>query len=332
MAPSKKKPGPLGLGHDSGGDLVAFARDLALGVLSRNNPICLPGPIGICIRPRDLLNALAKPSAPPKVTNIDEIIFHIHMEIAKDRRNYNEPRFENWFRGQLLRKPTSQLTPDESPWETPWERIGIQVSFHTDDGKAAVDFESSLQNPAAAVVYWGHALQDENDVLHSMGLHIPVGSKSYMSSAVLRDKLTRAKAPLIVIASCDSKYAVTGEKPPMINVLVEKRDKRIVRETSYGSPKLYFKDSGPQPVIVVTDSGTDLVSNSLNFAAALGVFFASLAGIRVDGDWHQNTLELNEPNAKAMNVTDALAACNKFMGTDSLVLAHGDDSFRIFSS
>jgi hypothetical protein len=187
-----------------------------------------------------------KPKSADQV-KIDTIIFHLYLPITvkgdkPGSKSFLAQDFFDWIKGTK-----DDAVPDDGKiheWQQDhWETEGISLELNTALATGVDDFKKSLQRKGAIVVYLGHSSLDEYHGNRSMGLTPQGRSKPEIPSDDLRALLKKSTACLVIVASCDSL-------------------------TSVGTP-------GDSAAIISTDSGPDKMTNTIQWANALGAFSSS---------------------------------------------------------
>jgi hypothetical protein len=214
---------------------------------------------------------------------------HLHLYLPITVTKYTAQKYYEYIRGP---EPGPN---DPDHWTNRWDEGGISLVPHFDIKTAVADFKKSLQESGAVVVYMGHTTLDLKKGV-ALGLTPKGGKQPEIPTKDLTDLLKKAKASLIVLAGCDSKSCIG---------------------TFSGGP-----------VVVVTDSGKDLKTNTLEWAPALRAFLDVLIGSEVD-DKGKVMLLSGGPGT----VNDALDAATrefvKVKSEDRFKLAHGKGSWKM---
>ena len=281
-------PGPLGLDLKLADAQLSLRCDVGC---HRGHP---PGPIRVADGPKDKSKKMAK--AAPAATKT--IIFHIYVPIipvgdTPGNKGYSVQDFIDWFKA-----PDDPRIPDVGKWSV--ENIDLEFFINTKSG--VIDFQNSLKREGAIVVYIGHSTltppkSPKDPEGPSRGLSPDNPRKGpEIPNTTLRALLSKSKASLVIIASCDSKTAVGN--------------------LSVGPP------------IIVTNSGTDRVTLIPRMANAVATFLFLLIG------WERDKQEQpNNPHKGGHGtINEALAAsAAEFKDMDDrFELAHGDGSIKLF--
>ena len=159
-----------------------------------------------------------------------------------------------------------------------FEQAGMQIVLHNNPGTAVTDLKASLKTLGSVVVYFGHTVLGRNTTL---GLNPAGGSKPAITNAELVKLLNAAKAKIVLLAGCATDGCV----------------RKVTGDT----------------VVIVTRSGKDRLTNTLQWAPAVRVFLDELL--------------LNN------TVGEALAAANgafaKVSTTDSFKMINGDPTLKL---
>jgi hypothetical protein len=292
MAPSRK-PGPLQLDVH----LTNSHRTWCDVGCQRGHT---PGPIRVAEGPSDKAK---KPATTARTAPIRTIIFHIYVPIipvgdAPGNRGYSVQDYIDWFKA-----PYDTRLPEVGKWSS----ANIDLEFFTTPKSGVTDFTNSLQREGAIVVYIGHSTltrpkSPKDPDGPSLGLSPYHPSKGpEIPNSTLRTLLSKSKASLVIIASCDSKTAVGNLR------------------------------AGPP--IIVTNSGKDRVTLIPRNANAVASFLFLLIG------WERDTDEQPNKTHKGGHgtINEALEAeAKEFKGTDQsqavedrFELVHGDGSIKL---
>jgi hypothetical protein len=259
-----------------------------------------PGPIRVAEGPSDKSKNVATVA---RAATIKNIIFHIYVPIipvgdTPGNKGYSVQDFIDWFKA-----PYDTRLPDAGKWSS----ANIDLEFFTNPKSGVTDFTNSLQREGAIVVYIGHSTltrpkSPKDPDGPSLGLspyHPNKGPE--IPNSTLRTLLSKSRASLVIIASCDSKTAVG-------NLRVG-------------------------PPIIVTNSGKDRVTLIPRNANAVASFLFLLIG------WERDTDEQPNKTHKGGHgtINEALeAAAKEFKGTDQsqsvedrFELVHGDGSIKL---
>jgi hypothetical protein len=252
-----------------------------------------PGPIRVAEGPTDKPK---KTKATPAPT-IKSIIFHIYVPIipvgdTPGNKGYSVQDFIDWFKA-----PDDPRIPDVGKWSS--ESIDLEFFINTKSG--VTDFQNSLKKEGAIVVYIGHSTltppkSPKDPEGPSRGLSPDNPRKGpEIPNSNLRALLSKSKASLVILASCDSKTAV-------------------------GNSKL-------GPPVIVTNSGSDRVTLIPRMANAVATFLFLLIG------WERDKAsQPNNPHKGGHGTIDeALAASAvEFKDMDDrFELVHGDGSIKL---
>jgi hypothetical protein len=254
-----------------------------------------PGPIRVAEGPTDKSKKTAK--AAPAATR-KTIILHIYAPIipvgdTPGNKGYSVQDFIDWFKA-----PDDPRIPDVGKWSNE----NIDLEFFTNTKSGVIDFQNSLKREGAIVVYIGHSTltppkSPKDPEGPSRGLSPDNPKKGpEIPNATLRALLSKSKASLVIIASCDSKTAVGN--------------------------------LGVGPPIIVTNSGTDRVTLIPRMANAVATFLFLLIGWERDGQEQPN----NPHKGGHGSISEALAAsAAEFKEMDDrFELVHGDGSIKLF--
>jgi hypothetical protein len=237
---------------------------------------------------------------PADTIKINSIIFHLYLPITvkgdkPGSKNFSATDFFNWIRGKQDDAPDDGKVHEWQPDH--WENLGISLELNTKVATGVDDFKKSLQRKGAIVVYLGHSTLDQYHGNRSMGLTPQGHAKPEIPSDDLRALLKKSAASMVIIASCDSMTSVG----PMT--------------------------SGP--ATIVTDSGSDRMTNTIEWANALGAFFFLLIGLELDGG-RQPSIARKAGHATIGEALDASATAFDKAGTkDRFKLVHGDSSIKL---
>lgn len=241
-----------------------------------------------------------KPKAADQV-KIDTIIFHLYLPITvkgdkPGSKSFQAQDFFDWIKGTK-----DDAVPDDGKiheWQQDhWDSMGISLELNTAIATGVDDFKKSLQRKGAIVVYLGHSTLDQYHGNRSMGLTPHGHAKPEIPNDDLRALLKKSAAPLVIIASCDSM-------------------------TSVGKP-------GGSSAVIVTDSGSDRMTNTIEWANALGAFFFLLIGLELDSGRQPNVLRKGG-HATIGEALDASATAFDKAGTkDRFKLVQGDRSLKL---
>jgi hypothetical protein len=254
-----------------------------------------PGPIRVAEGPMDKSK---KPAKAARTATIKTIIFHIYVPIipvgdTPGNKGYSVQDFIDWFKA-----PDDPRIPDVGKWSN--ESVDLEFFIKTKSGVA--DIKNSLQREGAIVVYIGHSTltrpkSPKDPEGPSLGLSPDNPRKGpEIPNTNLRALLSKSKASLVIIASCDSKTAVGN--------------------LSAGPP------------IIVTNSGTDRVTLIPRMANAVATFLFLLIGWERDRQEQPN----NPHKGDHGTIDEALAAsAAEFKDMDDrFELVHGDGSIKLF--
>jgi hypothetical protein len=285
-------PGPLGLDSTSADTDVSFRCDVGC---HRGHT---PGPIRVAEGPTDKSKKTAKTAKAAPATTNKTIIFHIYAPIipvgdTPGNKGYSVQQFIDWFKA-----PDDPRITEVGKWSVE----GIDLEFFTNTKSGVADFKNSLKREGAIVVYIGHSTltppkSTKDPEGPSLGLSPDNPRKGpEIPNTDLRALLSKSKASLVIIASCDSKTAVGNL-------------------------------SGGPPAIV-TNSGTDRVTLIPRMANAVATFLFLLIGWERDKDEQPNTPH----KGGHATIDEALAAsAAEFQDMDDrFELTHGDGSIKLF--
>ncbi len=284
-------PGPLG------NDLKSADTQLSLRCDIGCHRGHTPGPIRVAEGPDDKSKKTAKTAKTASAAKIKTIIFHIYVPIipagdTPGNKGYSIQDFIDW-----VKAPDDPRIPDVGKWSVE----GIDLEFFINPKSGVTDFQNSLKREGAIVVYIGHSTLTPPKSAKapegpSLGLSPENPRKGpEISNSTLRALLSKSKASLVIIASCDSKTAVgnLSEGPP----------------------------------IIVTNSGNDRVTLIPRMANAVATFLFLLIGWERDGQEQPN----NPHKGGHGTIAEALAAsAAEFKDMDDrFELVHGDGSIKL---
>lgn len=163
-----------------------------------------------------------------------------------------------------------------------FQLAGIQIVLVNDPKTLVSDFKNSLSTAGAVVVYFGHTVLGKNKK-KTLGLTPDVSKKPAITSADLVKLLNKSNAKIVLLAGCATDGCVRGVKGDI--------------------------------VVVVTRSGKDRLTNTLQWAPAIKAF-------------------LDELIDNFGTAGDALAAANKVFAkvssTDKFDIINGDPTLKLF--
>ena len=201
---------------------------------------------------------------------------HVFMHVYFPKLSFNPVRTDQDFFDSIVGQTSaaSQTQPSR------FALAGIDIFLVNNSNTMVSDFKNSLQTPGVVIVYLGHTLLTKTTTL---GLTpVPGAKRPAVSCAELGRLLRRAKAKIVILAGCATDACV----------------RRVKGET----------------VVIVTKSGKDRLTNSIQWWHALKAFVDEL----VDSSGTAGT---------------ALAAANKVFNkmssTDSFVAINGDMTLKL---
>jgi hypothetical protein len=206
----------------------------------------------------------------------NNIFMHVYFKTLDPRTGYTGQDFFDWIVGPLaLIDPTFQ-----GPSPNRFQLQGININLVSNSSTAVSDFKGSLKVPGSIVVYFGHTVLGLTTTL-GLAPNDPPAKKPGITCAELTKLLNTAKAKIVVLAGCATSQCVT----------------KIKGDT----------------VVIVTQSGKDRVTNTLQWAPAIKALLdALLAGDKVG---------------------EALTAANKSFAkassTDSFKMINGDPTLKM---
>ncbi len=172
---------------------------------------------------------------------------------------------------------------DQNPGEMGLNRFqlaGVEINLISNSSTAVSDFKSSLKAAGSVVVYFGHTVLGKKTTL-GLAPKDPPEKKPGITCAELTTLLNAAKAKIVVLAGCATSQCVT----------------KIKGDT----------------VVIVTQSGKDRLTNTLQWAPAIKALLDELLAGGAAGD--------------------ALAAANKSFAkassTDSFKMINGDPTLKM---
>ena len=161
-----------------------------------------------------------------------------------------------------------------------FQLAGVEISLINNSSTAVSDFKRSLKTPGSIVVYFGHTVLGPKTTL-GLSPNDPATKKSGITCSQLTNLLNTAKTKAVVLAGCATSQCVTKIKG--------------------------------DAVVIVTQSGKDRLTNTLQWAPAI----KSLLDELLDGG----------------TVGDALTAANKkfaqVSSTDSFKMINGDPTLKL---
>lgn len=271
----------------------------------------LPGPAGVHYRrpitvadaDKDKSKKTKTPDPPktPAPEKVTQIIFHLYLPVTvkgdkPGDKGFSAQDFFNWIKGT-----TDDPTPDDGKvheWQQDhWEQQGVSLELKTAYASGVADFKKSLQAKNTIVIYLGHSTLDQYHGNQSMGLTPQGHAKPEIPNDELRTLLKKSTASLVIIASCDSITAVG---------------------------KL-----GDGPAVMVTDSGSDRMTNTIPWSNAIGAFLFPLIGLSLDSG-RQPTIQRKGGHATIGEALDASSEAFDKAGTkDRFKLIHGDPAVKL---
>lgn len=218
---------------------------------------------------------------------------HFYLPIAS---TYSVDDFVAYLRGST--DPTTAEQASEPPSDR-FDTAGVTLDFKKRAVSGTADFKTSLQDADSVVVYLGHSVLDFKKRI-SLGLS-PMGhDTAEIKPDALMDLLKASKAKLVILATCAS--------------------------STLGLEKLK-----KGPAVVVTNSGSNLKTWSVDWANALTPFLLLLIDYEV-GKRGQPVAR----NKGRATIKEALDASNEvFKGRekddgDRFELAYGNGSTVVF--
>jgi hypothetical protein len=158
-------------------------------------------------------------------------ILHLHL-YAPTSLHYSPDKFVNYLRGFVPDDPDRKEPPVDR-----FDEAGVTLDFYSNVAHAPADFKKSLLDDGSVVVYLGHGVPDPKCKC-SRGLSWLGHGIADITPGGLMGLLKDSRAKLVVLATCAS--------------------------STFGLEKL---KAGP--AVVVTNSGSDLVTYSAKWAIAL---------------------------------------------------------------
>lgn len=200
------------------------------------------------------------------------------------------PSFDGWLKFLDYPYANPPQTADEPLADGPFT-LRFQISMRTQPSKAISDLKEALNTRGALVVYMGHTALDKKGAI---GLQPQLKKKTILKNQELVKLLEKASANVVVLAGCSTKASV---------------------------PKQLKNDI----VTITTDSGSNLVTHSLDFARAIAAFLFALIGYTFD----PNTSAVTQRNTIA-KINEAIADANAFLRNgDQFVLASGNGNMTL---
>jgi len=161
-----------------------------------------------------------------------------------------------------------------------FQLAGVEINLVNNSSTAVADFKGSLKVAGSVVVYFGHTVLGPKTTL-GLAPNDPPARKPGITCAALTNFLNAGKAKIVVLAGCATSQCLT----------------KIKGDT----------------VVIVTQSGKDRITNTLQWAPAIKALLDELLA--------------------SGTVGDALAAANKSFAkassTDSFKMINGDPTLRM---
>jgi hypothetical protein len=195
-------------------------------------------------------------------------ILHLHL-YAPTSLHFSPDMLFNYLRGTVVEDPSS-------PFYNPVDRFaaaGVILDYYKNVAHATADFKKSLLDDGSVVAYLGHGVPD-NRCMCSRGLSWLGQGSADITPGELMGLLTASRAKLVILSTCAS--------------------------STFGLEKL---KAGP--AVVVTNSGSDLVTKSGIWGQALAAFLLLLIGYRVN---YQTSQPYLPPSPPTTSMTAAVGA------------------------